>query len=267
MNPEKDINEKNKEISTIISENNVSIRDRDIFFIYKKIEKIVAALYLVTTVLEDKEPVKWDIRQKSLELLSFNLHLKDSFISERNRMLPILRDLCDTILSYLSICYVSGLISEMNFSILKKEISFSSTFISENLNKEKRLLASDFFSVDVPKDIEKRVQTDVKDSPQYKGHNFESKKDSTESGFSHRHNWTLNEKSSQGYSSFTSKKSDRKKSIIEIVRVKNAVNIKDVSSMVKGCSEKTIQRELLALVKSGVLKKEGERRWSVYSLR
>ena len=42
--------------------------------------------------------------------------------------------------------------------------------------------------------------------------------------------------------------------------------IKDVSPLIKGCSEKTIQRELLSMVKSGILKKEGEKRWSKYSL-
>ena len=36
--------------------------------------------------------------------------------------------------------------------------------------------------------------------------------------------------------------------------------------MLKDVSEKTVQRELFALVKEGVLKKEGEKRWSVYKL-
>jgi hypothetical protein len=42
--------------------------------------------------------------------------------------------------------------------------------------------------------------------------------------------------------------------------------IKDVSPLVTGCSEKTIQRELSAMVRSGILKKVGEKRWSRYSL-
>ena len=42
---------------------------------------------------------------------------------------------------------------------------------------------------------------------------------------------------------------------------------KDFSFFVKDCSEKTIQRQLLDLVKEGVLKKDGERRWSRYSLK
>jgi DNA-binding HxlR family transcriptional regulator len=36
--------------------------------------------------------------------------------------------------------------------------------------------------------------------------------------------------------------------------------------MIRGVSEKTIQRELGALIESGLVMKQGERRWSVYSL-
>ena len=42
--------------------------------------------------------------------------------------------------------------------------------------------------------------------------------------------------------------------------------IKDLTPVIKGCSEKTIQRELATLVDKGIVNKEGERRWSVYSM-
>ena len=61
--------------------------------------------------------------------------------------------------------------------------------------------------------------------------------------------------------------SDRAKSILTIIKEQKSVTIKDISSIVKDVSEKTIQRELLNLVSLGTLKKEGERRWSRYSLR
>lgn len=59
---------------------------------------------------------------------------------------------------------------------------------------------------------------------------------------------------------------DRQQIIIKELRNKGQLTVKDLADKIKGCSEKTIQRELLALVGSGVLKKEGERRWSRYSL-
>lgn len=63
------------------------------------------------------------------------------------------------------------------------------------------------------------------------------------------------------------KNSSRTEAILDLVRSKHRVTVKDIHSVVKGFSQKTLQRELLALVTANVLKKEGERRWSVYSLR
>jgi len=62
------------------------------------------------------------------------------------------------------------------------------------------------------------------------------------------------------------KKNTRQEAILSIIKNKKEVMIKDISSQVKGYSEKTIQRELLGMVKDGILIKSGEKRWSRYSL-
>jgi hypothetical protein len=59
---------------------------------------------------------------------------------------------------------------------------------------------------------------------------------------------------------------DRRATILGLLQKKDRVTVRDVAAVIKDCSEKTIQRELLALVAQGVLKKEGERRWSSYVL-
>ncbi len=53
--------------------------------------------------------------------------------------------------------------------------------------------------------------------------------------------------------------------ILEFVRKHKNVSIKDISKVIKGFSEKTIQRELTLLIQLGLIEKRGERRWSVYS--
>ena len=63
-----------------------------------------------------------------------------------------------------------------------------------------------------------------------------------------------------------SRKSERQEAIISVIRQKGELSIKDLTGVIKGCSEKTIQRELLVLVDLGVLNKVGERRWSRYAL-
>ncbi len=59
---------------------------------------------------------------------------------------------------------------------------------------------------------------------------------------------------------------DRREAVLAVIRSKGRAGIKDISTLVRGVSEKTIQRELAALVADGVVRKEGERRWSVYSI-
>lgn len=59
---------------------------------------------------------------------------------------------------------------------------------------------------------------------------------------------------------------DRESKIMEVVRMKGKVSIKDISESMPGVGEKTVQRALTSLVTRGVLKKEGERRWSRYAL-
>jgi len=59
---------------------------------------------------------------------------------------------------------------------------------------------------------------------------------------------------------------DRRTRIKTILEAKGEASIKDISEIVTDVSEKTIQRELNAMIEDNVVKREGERRWSKYSL-
>lgn len=52
--------------------------------------------------------------------------------------------------------------------------------------------------------------------------------------------------------------------ILDFVKKNKEVSIKDIAKAVRGCSEKTIQRELTQLINEGLIERRGERRWSVY---
>jgi len=52
--------------------------------------------------------------------------------------------------------------------------------------------------------------------------------------------------------------------ILEIVKKNKGISIKGISTFVRDCSEKTIQRELGTLIEQGLVIREGERRWSIY---
>jgi len=73
-------------------------------------------------------------------------------------------------------------------------------------------------------------------------------------------------KSFKEFGAVAVKKNSRQSVIINLLKRKKEIMIKDVSPLIEGVSEKTIQRELLSMVADGILKKEGEKRWSKYSL-
>ena len=58
----------------------------------------------------------------------------------------------------------------------------------------------------------------------------------------------------------------RRDAIRNILEELGESTIKDISDKMKECSEKTVQRELGAMVAEGIVQKKGERRWSQYSI-
>ncbi len=61
-----------------------------------------------------------------------------------------------------------------------------------------------------------------------------------------------------------SRQSERMSLILDLVIKSNGISIKDISAVIRDCSEKTIQRELVVLIRQGLIRKMGERRWSQY---
>jgi hypothetical protein len=68
-------------------------------------------------------------------------------------------------------------------------------------------------------------------------------------------------------SSFQMRKQSRREQILALFVKGVDVSIKDIAARIKGCSEKTIQRELNALLYDNVIERIGEKRWSRYILR
>ena len=57
----------------------------------------------------------------------------------------------------------------------------------------------------------------------------------------------------------------RSEKIISILRTRGKLGIKDISTHFNGVSEKTIQRDLISLIVSRKIRREGDRRWALYA--
>lgn len=61
-------------------------------------------------------------------------------------------------------------------------------------------------------------------------------------------------------------RADRKQEILSVIRSRTVSTLADIKSLVTAYSEKTIQRDLNEMVEMGVIKKEGNKRWTTYKI-
>lgn len=233
-----------------------------LFFIFKKTEKIVSALYLVSGLLKDEDPMKWEMRNRGIEMLSASFNASSVLGGDKNILIQSLFTASMEVVSLLNVSKIAGLISHMNHEVLEKEIVTVLDMLRDRLSKNAEsagyVLSESFFktpgtfSTTSPYDGYSQVPPG---SSPLKGHkNLENDK------------YPFSKTPSKGQSSSVEKKNKRQNEILNLLKNRSDLSVKDFMEVIKDCSEKTVQRELLELVDKGVIKKQGERRWSRYSL-
>jgi hypothetical protein len=255
----------------------------------------------------EDEPIKATLRKISVELLSAMNTLAQPEIKDRITVYKNSLRLTTEILSLLHIARTTGLMSEMNSSLLidgfrslqlvleKKQPMLTKEMLL--IDREEDLQKGGAFGVDIgptsydaltPLSISRNMQgiigaerrtTEtvvsedkeilVKSEEKTTGI-FEStkiKKDIKGQDLN-KGQFTLNQGAPAAtLSSYQQKKVSRRDQIFSLFVKGVDVSIKDIASKIKGCSEKTIQRELNALVYDNKITRIGEKRWSRYLLK
>ena len=224
-------------------------------FLNKKTEKIAAAVYLLTDLMSTADPLRSELRSCVLELLAATLSGDEN---GKESMARLARKL----LSFLQVASYARLISEMNHSVFRREIEALIGHIEGRFSRAGEVaLSSVFFQID---SLSHDSETHEKPAAVSKGHNEDmSFRKASYPGASRKPSG-LNLNNVSG----DNDKLKRHQEIMNFFKTikRSEVTIKDISSVMKDCSEKTIQRELIDSVQKGLLRKEGERRWSRYFL-
>lgn len=239
-------------------------------YVSLKGKKLTQAVYLVTSIMPDGEPLKWRLRDLALDILSdisvlqpTNLSADD--LSERHQISPLFKSTVlesaiikiDQIISWIEVSLAGNFESDLNLNLLRQEyLSFN------NLLKERIQVSS----------LNKLVETS--NLGLLENHQPAPKVNVVVSDKANKDNIgqpTQGQVSYQKISHLPHKNRDvakdsRRALIISFLKGKDWTSIKDISDAIGGCSSKTIQRELADLVHQGVLKKKGDRRWSRYLL-
>lgn len=241
--------------------------------LFSRTEKVTTALYMVTDCMSDTEPIRHQLRSLSVALVSLvrSTALKNQF--ETHFTTTEITHTIDEILSFLTMAVTLGFISIMNYEVLYREFDKIRTAcidrqhkapilgLADEFGRDKRttnfVLSPDFFT---DKNIHqsKKHNYFLKDT---KGHENNIKGQQTP--IVENENKSVN----QSDINQTNHLDQRNQKIIDFIKSKGqSISIKDIAESITDCSEKTIQRSLIALVESGILNRTGEKRWARYGI-
>lgn len=212
--------------------------DKDIrrVFVFRKCERIAKAIVLIGPAFKDNKPLHERAERLSMELVD------GAALPIREGKEQITRVLL-SLASLIELARFSGTLSSMNADMVLREV---------------RNLVSDILEYDEP-----RITL-----PEMPGMAKMNKSISIQE----KENENSFKRTDQPYKSvgqsenIKETKPTRREAILDVLKAKETVYIKDISSLIRDVSEKTIQRELQALVLEGIVRREGERRWTTYRL-
>jgi len=217
--------------------NNIFEKDIRRVFIYKKAERLAKAIHLVAPAFAESVALRNRIDAIAVGLVDAAILPSGAARTALSRELLALS-------SILSIARTGGLLSFMNVELITRE---AHTLLQEIAAYEEPRLFLD----DVPtlSGIAKKAHSQEALEPEL--HKPVRRPIATQGGIKDISDGPIK---------------DRRETILSVIKNKGRASIKDISTHVRGVSEKTIQRELLSLIGEGKVLKEGERRWSTYTL-
>lgn len=271
----------------------------------RKIEKIVTALYLVTDVMEPELPLTQSLRLESLGLLNacFKLMTSGSKINPSELTQVMVR--LEHVMSLISIGRIAHHISEMNAQVLITELEKVAKFLGEDARElskkytsylQPRIETKDsqpilshallddtaFDELERKRVKDTRESRDIKDTKTINDSReiINDKRQTmqalfqknvgpgrTPQGVRNTPKDSINDMSQkQPLSKTTLENTDRKQAIMNVIRSHKNASMQDIARFVTGCSEKTLQREIVSLIQSGIIRKIGDKRWATYHL-
>jgi hypothetical protein len=225
--------------------NNIFEKDIRRVFIYKKAERLAKAIHLIAPAFADSVSLRNKIDSIAVGLV------EAATLPSGSARMALSRELL-ALSSVLGIARTGGLLSYMNTELITRE---AHALLQEVAAYEEPRLFLD----EAPTLSGIAKQAYSQDAAERPG-NFDQKR--AQKTRVVRKGQTQLKDSSEVPPAIK----DRRETIMSIIRDKGSVSIKDISTIIRGVSEKTVQRELIALIQAKMIKKQGERRWSTYSL-
>src|SRR3990167_4864098 len=221
--------------------NNLMDNIKDIYgYVTDRIQKLTAALYRVTDLLSDKEPIKWTLRDKALNLYDDLVSIKN--VKDKDSLLDNSLKNFAQIIKSLELVSAGVCVSNLNFEILKREYLFLKNFVEgkkTDIAYDSKILL-EFSS---KSGVDERIGSPKRIS---------SEKSQVYPAVSGEGSQEINPQS-------------RKGKVLDFLKNGPAKSVNEIAVIFNGeTSEKSIQRDLLDLVKIGKISAIGDKRWRKY---
>lgn len=221
--------------------------------VFKKTEKIVSVIFYILSDIKMSHTTETHIQiirdralkthELSLETLTFQPH-------EMNEGLLRFQYGIVALESTLRVAEAARVIPEDVLRLITDQLDMVMRYINHHYLSKEGLSTDELTEVVVPKTTQKSVVRPRTPSAASR---------------QRRVNIPAGDISTDAYLVY-SQLTDRAERIKTVLEAKPQATIKDISEVITDVSEKTIQRELNSLIKKGQVVREGERRWSRYSV-
>ncbi|HMA79078.1 MAG TPA: hypothetical protein VKP88_08220 [Candidatus Paceibacterota bacterium] len=210
-------------------------------YIFKKTERIVSVVFYITQSVHEKDRYERQIRDIEdtakrlhdvvLESLTVRAHVAEETVQAVTHALIALE-------SKLRVAQAMGVITSEVLQVIDNEVDSVLRALAK-YSHEDQLLAERNAPLPTPPKTTRRTAPAPAPTP----------RSSTATPLS-----------------AGSDQASRRARILTIIEAKGEVSIKDITDIITDVSEKTIQRELNAMIEDNQIKRIGERRWSKYVL-
>ncbi len=233
--------------------------DREILSVFRRAERIVAAVYLVSEYLSDREPLRREIREAATLFGRHILSVRDQG-SRHGCCLDRVRLSAARLISLLDLATIADLLSQPSVLLLRQEVqallAVLESRISKDITPEGHPLSRSFFEKTEIERPSKGHQS-VTDSVRYR--------DDKKARSSVRKDQVSSLADKRQFSKTRMLYDGRRDKILALIREMGSASVTDISEVIRDCSSKSIQRILVDLTQTGSLKTVGERRWRRYS--
>jgi hypothetical protein len=239
--------------------------DETLYACAQKFGKIAAAVHLVADVMDDWSALAASLQEQSLGLVRKSYGLVGKSQLKGDQVMNLVTSV-DEVVALVEIGSIARAVSRMNADIILGELGKTREVLVDlvqTLKKTEQSFVLSQYAVNQPV-IQSEILEDVTFESKLREYNSKRHQNDIKTTLIAQ-NDILNDTDKNKTTSVNDiPRFGRQKDILNIIKSGHMVTLAIIRTKVPDVSEKTLQRELATLIEMGLIRKEGNKRWTTY---